>query len=145
MGDAGEVMLGAWGREICGFAQTTFLIFIMASHVLTFSIMMNVLTDHSMCTTWFMIIGTVISFVLTLPRTLKSVAPLAIASFISVLAAIFITMVGVGIRESKAPEPVKIHSTTEPSFHLAFIAVMNIIFAYGNYQVPPLTIKGVGC
>lgn len=36
MADAGEVMLGAVGREIFGVAQLLFLIFIMASHILAF-------------------------------------------------------------------------------------------------------------
>lgn len=131
MGDAGEVLAGAWGREICGFAQTTFLVFVMGSHVLTFSIMMNVLTDHALCTIWFMVIGMIISFICTLPRTLKSVAPLAIASFASVVAAILVTMIGVGI---KGRQPgVEVEYTTVNTFGKAFIGVMNIIFAYGMY------------
>lgn len=47
------------------------LIFIAAAHVLTFSVMMNVLTDHGTCTVVFGIVGAVISFMLTLPRTLR--------------------------------------------------------------------------
>jgi len=132
MGDAGEILAGAWGREICGIAQTTFLVFVMASHVLTFSIMMNVLTDHSKCTIWFMVIGTVISFICTLPRTLKSVSHLSIASFVSVLAAIMITMIGVGIRGR--PAGIMIENTTDVTFDNAFIGVMNIVFAYGMYS-----------
>lgn len=139
MGEAGEILAGAWGREICGIAQTTFLVFIMGSHVLTFSIMMNVLTDHSMCTIWFMVIGTVISFILTLPRTLKSVSHLSILSFASVLAAILITMIGVGVK-GRAPG-VEIEPTTDASFHKAFIGVMNIVFAYGMQSVPDIQLR----
>lgn len=133
MGDAGEILAGAWGRELCGFAQTTFLVFIMGSHVLTFSIMMNVLTDHSLCTIWFMVIGTIISFICTLPRTLRSVSHLSIASFASVVAAILITMIGVGVR-GRAPG-VELKATTVNTFDNAFIGVMNIVFAYGTWSI----------
>jgi len=130
MGDAGQILAGAWGREICGIAQTTFLVFIMGSHVLTFSIMMNVLTNHSLCTIWFMVIGTVISFICTLPRTLKSVSRLSIASFASVVVAMVITMIGVGVRGR--PAGIIIENTPDVTFNKAFIGVMNIVFAYGT-------------
>ena len=135
MGDAGEILAGAWGREICGLAQTTFLIFIMGSHVLTFSIMMNVLTNHSLCTIWFMAIGTIISFICTLPRTLKSVSHLSIASFASVVAAIMVTMIGVGVRGRTAGTVIE--NTPDVTFDKAFIGVMNIVFAYGTYSAFP--------
>ena len=41
MADVGEVMLGRWGKEIGGAAQTIFLIFSMASHILTWTIAFN--------------------------------------------------------------------------------------------------------
>lgn len=44
MADAGEVLLGRFGREFFGAAQTIFLIFSMASHVLTFTIAFNAIT-----------------------------------------------------------------------------------------------------
>ena len=132
MGEAGQILAGPWGREICGIAQTTFLVFIMGSHVLTFSIMMNVLTNHSLCTIWFMVIGTVVSFICTLPRTLKSVSHLSIASFASVAAAMMITMIGVGIRGR--PAGIIIENNPDVTFDKAFIGVMNIVFAYGTYS-----------
>lgn len=51
--DAGEVMAGPIGREVFGGAQMLFLVFVMGSHVLTFSIMMNTLTNHGTCTVFF--------------------------------------------------------------------------------------------
>lgn len=129
MGDAGEILAGVWGREMCGFAQTTFLVFVMASHLLAFGIMMNVLTEHSLCTIWFMVIGTIISIILTLPRTLRNLSPLSIASFASVVAALLVTMIGVAVRGM--PEGREVEKTTNVSFDKAFIAFMNIVFAYG--------------
>lgn len=35
MADAGEILAGAWGREILGAAQIIFIVFLCGSHVLT--------------------------------------------------------------------------------------------------------------
>ncbi|KAJ6021547.1 hypothetical protein N7540_007051 [Penicillium herquei] len=53
MSDAAEILFGAWGREIVTAAQILFFIFLMGAHILTFSIMMNTLTDHGACTILF--------------------------------------------------------------------------------------------
>jgi Transmembrane amino acid transporter protein len=79
MADAGEVLLGAIGREFFGLAQITFLVFVMASHILTFSIMLNVLSGHGACTVVFNMVGMVVSIIFTLPRTLKNVSYFSIA------------------------------------------------------------------
>lgn len=79
MGDAGEVMWGPIGREILGSAQCLFLIFVMGSHVLTFSVMLNTLTNHGTCTIVFEIVGLIVCFVFTIPRTLQKVAWFSIA------------------------------------------------------------------
>ncbi|KAH8429635.1 uncharacterized protein LDX57_007307 [Aspergillus melleus] len=79
MADAGEVMLGRFGRELLGTAQLLFLVFIMGSHILTFIVMMNTVTDHGTCSIVFGVVGLVLSFVLTLPRTLKKVSWMSIS------------------------------------------------------------------
>ena len=79
MADAGEVMLGRFGRELLGTAQLLFLIFIMGSHILTFSVMMNTVTDHGTCSIVFGVVGLILSFLLSLPRTLKKVSWLSIS------------------------------------------------------------------
>lgn len=79
MADAGDVLLGPIGREIFGAAQIIFLIFVMGSHLLTFSIMMNTVTDHGACTIAFGIAGMVICLIFTLPRTLHNVSYMSVA------------------------------------------------------------------
>lgn len=76
--DAVELMLGRVGKEVAGFAQTMIFLFLMAAHVLTFSIMMNVLTDHGACNMIFGAVGTILSIFLSLPRTLKNMSYLSI-------------------------------------------------------------------
>ena len=46
MGDAGELLLGPIGREIFFVGQLLFIIFLMASHILTFSVLFNTITNH---------------------------------------------------------------------------------------------------
>lgn len=89
MADVGEVLfaplgLGRFGREFLGTGQLLFLIFIMASHILTFSVMMNTLTDHGTCSIVFGVVGLIVSFIFSLPRTLRKVSWMSIASFISI-------------------------------------------------------------
>jgi len=77
-GDVGRVLLGPIGGEIFGVAYVIYCIFCMASHLLTFTIAMNVLTQHATCTIVWGIVGLVIFSVLSVPRTLKNVSFLSI-------------------------------------------------------------------
>lgn len=79
MGDAGQIMMGRFGRELLGNAQLLFLIFVMGSHVLTFAVMLDTLSDHGGCSIGFMFAGMVVCFIFTIPRTLKNVSFLSFA------------------------------------------------------------------
>ncbi|KAK1143704.1 hypothetical protein N8T08_006104 [Aspergillus melleus] len=79
MGDAGEVLFGPVGREIVGAGQLLFLVFLMGSHILTFSVLMNTLTNHGACTIVFSVIGLLVCFLGALPRTMANVYWMAIA------------------------------------------------------------------
>lgn len=78
MGDVGEVLLGRVGRELFGFAYVVYCVFCMASHLLTFTIAMNVITQHGTCTIVYGIVGLILFSILTIPRTLKGVSFLSI-------------------------------------------------------------------
>ena len=139
MADAGEVVAGRIGREIFGAAQILFLVFAMGSHTLTFSIMMNTITSHGTCTIVFGIVGMIVCLVFTLPRTLKKVSYMSIASFISIVSAVMITMVGVGVER---PGSGTVDVTVKSDFAKGFEAVTNIIFAYaGTIFRPSLPIS----
>ncbi|KAK0650126.1 N amino acid transport system protein [Lasiodiplodia hormozganensis] len=136
MADVGEVLFSSWGptaaaigRETLGACQTIFLIFTMGSHVLTFTIAMNAITSHATCTLVWGVIGLAVLWVLTLPRTLKNVSYLSIASFISIGAAVIITMAGVGA----APPDPHVDATIKTSLASAFLSTTNIIFAYAGH------------
>ncbi|KAJ6129382.1 hypothetical protein N7512_002162 [Penicillium capsulatum] len=135
MADAGEVLfapigLAPFGRELLGTAQLLFLIFIMGSHILTFTVMMNTLTENGTCSIVFGVVGLVISFIFALPRTLRKVSWLSFASFGSILAAVLITMIAIAIQR---PGDGKVDATTKIDVATGFLAVTNIVFAYAGH------------
>ncbi|CAL5868576.1 uncharacterized protein PFLUO_LOCUS2803 [Penicillium psychrofluorescens] len=130
MADAGEVLMGRFGRELFGSAQLIVLIFVMGSHILTFSIMMNTLTNHGTCTIVFNIIGMALMFLGNLPRTLKNVSWLSIGSFIGIFSAVLVTMITIAIEH---PWRGDIEPTNNTSFYEGFVAVTDIVFAYAGH------------
>ncbi|RMJ25845.1 amino acid transporter [Aspergillus sp. HF37] len=129
LADAGEVIAGSIGREVLGTGQLLLVVFIMASHLLTFTVAMNSLTEHGTCSIVFAIVGLVVSLVANLPRTLKHVSTMSIASFISVFAAVLITMIGVGVQRPGVGRA----AVVETDLYHAFIAVLNIVFSFSGH------------
>lgn len=145
LGDAGEILFGAFGRELFGLGQLLFSIFIMGSHILTFSVMMNTVTEHGTCTMVFTTVGFVICFVCSLPRTMKNMTYISCmcklissallkgslliisTAFFSILTAVIITMIAVGVQNQGG---VNLKATIDTDLFRAFSAVTNIVFAY---------------
>ncbi|KAJ5654367.1 hypothetical protein N7490_001370 [Penicillium lividum] len=127
LGDAGEILLGRFGRELFGGGQFLFCIFVMGSHILTFRVMMNTITNHGTCSVVFALVGMLISLVLSIPRTMKGMTWISFASFISIFSAVMITMISVGVEDH--PDRV-FEITTTTNLYTAFQAVSNIVFAY---------------
>lgn len=143
MADAGGIIWGPIGREIVGIGQLLLLVFFMSSHILTFSILLNVLAGHATCSIVFGVVGLVISFLMALPRTMEKVFWFAITcksafrpfltstetliAFISIFTATVVLMVSVGV---EAKFPIQNEIVRKDSFYKAFLAVTNIIFAY---------------
>ena len=91
---------------------------------------MNVMTDHAACTIWFTIAGFAISLICTLPRTMKAMSYLSYLSSASVLAAVFICMIGVGVADKEAHLRI---FNSGIALYEGFGAVTNIIFAYAGH------------
>lgn len=130
MADAGEVLMGSFGREFLGTGQLLLVVFIMASHILTFTVAMNSITDHGTCSIVFGVVGMVISYFLCLPRTSAKVSYLSVASFISVFSAVMVVMIAVGISR---PWKDGIQATVDTSLYKAFLAVCNIVFSFSGH------------
>lgn len=127
LADAGEVLLGPFGRELFGLGQILFAIFIMGSHILTFTVMLNTITEHGTCSIVFSIVGLVICLVCSLPRTIKNLTHISCASFVSIFSAVMITMIAVGVEDR--PNRI-VQATVDTNLYHAFKAVTNIVFAY---------------
>ena len=83
MAEAGEILfkpLGCprFGKEFLGTAQVIFWIFTMGSHILTWTIAMNTITDSATCTIVWSIVALVLFWICDLPRTLERVSWLSI-------------------------------------------------------------------
>ncbi|KAL2826325.1 transmembrane amino acid transporter protein-domain-containing protein [Aspergillus cavernicola] len=130
MADAGEVLAGSFGREFLGMGQLLLIVFIMASHLLTFTVAMNTITEHGTCSIVFGVVGLVISYLLCLPRTSAKVSYLSIASFISVFSAVMIVMVAVGIQR---PWKGELQAVVDTNLYHAFLGVCNIVFSFSGH------------
>jgi hypothetical protein len=137
MADAGYVLFepvgprsAAIAREFFGAAQTIFLIFSMASHILTWTICLNTLTNSATCTIVWGIVGLVIFWICDIPRTLLKVSWLACVSFLSITTAVIVAMAGVG---AKDPDHGSFSATEMATFATAFLSVTNIVFAYAGH------------
>lgn len=119
--------MGPIGREICYWGQLLFIIFLMASHILTFTVLFNTITNHGTCTIVFGVIGLVVSCICALPRTTDKVFVMSTVSAASILIATIVTMISIGVQ---APNHVQNDITTDPTFVDAFLAVTNIVFAF---------------
>jgi uncharacterized protein YacL len=102
----------------------------MGAHILSFSIMLNVLTEHAACTIIFTVIGFAVSATATLPRTLNAMTTMSYLSTISVIGAVFICMFGVGLAPGAKDTAFTLFNRGT-QFYEGFGAVTNIIFAYG--------------
>ena len=84
MGDAFEILctpLGCpkFGKEFGGAAQTLFLVFSMGSHILTWIICFNAITDYVVCDIVWGVIALLVFWLIDLPRTLKNMSHWSIA------------------------------------------------------------------
>ncbi|KAL4888866.1 amino acid transporter [Aspergillus ambiguus] len=130
MADAGEILLGRFGRELFGIGQLLLIVFIMASHILTFTVAMNSITEHGTCSVVFGVVGVIISYVLCIPRTSANVSYLSVASFVSVFSAVMIVVIAVGVEH---PWKGSLQATVDTSLYKAFLAVCNIVFSFSGH------------
>ncbi|BCR86917.1 uncharacterized protein ACHE_30904A [Aspergillus chevalieri] len=131
MADAGEVLMGKFGKEILFGGQILYLVFLMASHLLTFSVAMNTITVHGTCSIVFGIVGLVLSLGLSLPRTLKNMSWLSLASFISIFTAVLLTMIAIAIQN---PKP-SITATVPTNLVTGFTSALNISLSYASHNI----------
>ncbi|KAF5021273.1 hypothetical protein F66182_6671 [Fusarium sp. NRRL 66182] len=129
---AGGLMFGVWGAEAFGVMVTIQLLLLTASHCLTGTIAFQTLTESNICGLVWGAISAVLLLLLAIPPSFAEMAILGYIDFVSIIAAIGITMIATGIRSSEAAEPVNWSAwpKEDVTFAQAFIAICNIFFAY---------------
>ncbi|KAJ5689769.1 hypothetical protein N7462_004161 [Penicillium macrosclerotiorum] len=130
MADAGDLLMGKLGRRFLGLAQLLFYI-VIGSHILTFSIMMNVLTEHSSCTLLYSSVGLLISFFLTRPSRLERPSRLSAMSFVSITAAVITSMIGASVSKGSTSHIFLFSSA--PAVPDACLAIANFVFVYAGH------------
>ncbi|KAF7590402.1 hypothetical protein BBP40_002903 [Aspergillus hancockii] len=109
----------------------------MASHILTFIVAMNTIIEQGTCSIVFGIVGMIVSFGFSLPRTMRNMAGLSAAciSYLKVflfpiITAVFITMVAVGVQNPGTA----IKAIARPNLVTGFTGVANIFFSYASHN-----------
>ncbi|SPQ24395.1 9e913667-6668-4786-bfba-0f1c4a68793d [Thermothielavioides terrestris] len=136
-GDAGEAMgrsigMGKVFQEVFGWAQTLFQIFVMGSHLLTWTICLNTLSSSAACTIVWGVVGLAVFWVLNTPRTLRAAGYYSFASFASIFSAVMITMIDVGIEKPIGTTSLEVSRTI--GFTSAFLSVTNIAVAFSGHS-----------
>ncbi|CAG8085426.1 unnamed protein product, partial [Penicillium nalgiovense] len=130
MADAGEQLMGRFGRELFGTGQLLFLIFLMASHILTFTVALNSITGHATCSIVFGLVGLILSLILSLPRTLEKMSWLSLVSFISIFTAVMVTMIALGVQNNGAA----VKPVVEANLVTGIMSACNIAFSYVSHN-----------
>ncbi|KAF4976073.1 hypothetical protein FZEAL_7220 [Fusarium zealandicum] len=134
--DAAGLMFGRVGKEFFGLAYCLLTICIAGSGMLGISIALNSLSTHGTCTAVFVAVGCIVSFITASVRTLDRVSWLAWIGLVTLLSAIFVVTVAVGVQErpDSAPQEGVWESDyklfNNPSFADAISAISAFIFAY---------------
>jgi hypothetical protein len=134
--DAVEIIWGKFGKELTGVMFALFLILLVGSHALTGTIaFINIIGNYATCALVWGVVSMIILLILALPPTFHDFAILGYIDFISIIAAILITIIATGVQAHSAPgglAGVNWSAWPQPgtSFYEAFLATTNIIFAY---------------
>ena len=112
-------------------ASLLVLIFIAGAHVLSFAIALNVMTDHATCTVVFSVVGMLVSFFFTLPRTLKNVSYFSITACASIIVASTVAMTAIAIQKPDVGNILAVRPGVSLVEGLG--PVMNIILAYAGH------------
>lgn len=133
--EAGRLMFGRVGYEIVYVMLGLQLLFLTGSHCLTGTIAFINITESGVCSVVFAVVSAIILLLFAVPPSFAEMAILGYVDFVSIIAAILITMIATGITASDSTAGLSgVNWSAWPkegiTFTDAFIAVTNIVFAY---------------
>jgi hypothetical protein len=90
--DMAEHVGGAWCREVVGILFLVTFAIVGASGIFGASVALNALSSHAICTNYFMLVATIMVFILASVRKFEKISWLTWGGFISVYVAVFIVV-----------------------------------------------------
>ncbi|KAJ9117641.1 hypothetical protein QFC22_004492 [Naganishia vaughanmartiniae] len=105
MDTVGYVLAGRFGQELFSVAYPMFMIFLAGSGFVAISIAFNAVSTHATCTVVWVVIAAVGTFALASIQTLNKVGIVSWVGFVSVMAAIMIITIAVGIQDRPVTAP----------------------------------------
>ena len=136
--DTGALLFGPVGRYIFGGAFCLTYIFVAGSGMLSISIGLNAVSGHGTCTAVFVAVAAIASVGLGSIRTLGKLQWLAWIGVVSIIVAVFILTVAVGVQDRPADAPTSSEWKSDwklfgaPTFLEAATALTTFVFAYAG-------------
>lgn len=90
--DMAEKVGGVWLREVVGIVFLVTFAIVGASGIFGSSVALNALSNHAICTNYFMLVATIAVFILASVRKFEKIAWLTWIGFLSVFIAVFIVV-----------------------------------------------------
>jgi amino acid permease len=134
--EAVGLIWGKFGYELTAFMFCMYLTMVVGSHALTGTIAwINIVDSPGVCALVWSVISAIILFALALPPTFAEFAILGYIDFVSICAAILITIVATGVQAANSAGGLagvnwSVWPPADVTFSSAFLSVTNIIFAY---------------
>ncbi|GAA5852864.1 hypothetical protein JCM8547_004713 [Rhodosporidiobolus lusitaniae] len=136
--DAGYIMWGPIGREICGAGYWLFLVFVVGAALVGLSTALNAISLHATCTAVFVVVAAVATYPFASLRTLGSVRWIGWVGLASMVVSIMLVTIAVGAGGRPSPAPQEgpwdkgIVYFGNPSFADAMNAIANLLLSYAG-------------
>jgi hypothetical protein len=133
--DAVRLIWGRPGYELCGAMFVCYLTLLVGSHTLSGTIaFIRIVDDTSLCALVWAVISAIILFLLALPPSFSEFAILGYIDFVSIIAAIGITIIATGVTATETTGLSAVEWSAWPpediSLKSAFLSTTNIVLAY---------------
>ncbi|KAF5017160.1 hypothetical protein F66182_10942 [Fusarium sp. NRRL 66182] len=128
--DAGKLLFGKFGYELVGIMFSLQLIFLVGSHCLTGTIAFLNLTDNGACSLVFGVVSAIILLLVAIPPSFAEVAILGYIDFVSIIAAVAITIIATGIQAGDSSPALL--SAGDLISKVAFGVALPVIFISGS-------------
>ncbi|CCF42020.1 transmembrane amino acid transporter [Colletotrichum higginsianum] len=136
--DMANVVGGVWLKEVVGVLFLVTYAIVGASGIFGTSAAFNALSNHAICTNYYMMVATAAVFILASVRKFEKIAWLTWAGFLSVYIAVFIVVVAVTQVDRPAAAP------QTGDFDLGYHVIGNPNFVTGITSVATIFCSGAG-